>query len=79
MKVAGTALQLWSARNEQGFHHRQFGDSDRLLLDFEGLALVTKIKPPGKPKRGPSKPPLTTPPATCKEGNAVDKVGEVSN
>src|SRR5262245_13030645 len=37
----GYVLQLWSARHPQGFEYRQYGTSERMLQDFEGLALVT--------------------------------------
>ena len=39
--VTGFVLQLWSARNPQGWSFRQVGQSKRMLHDFEGLALVT--------------------------------------
>jgi hypothetical protein len=35
---------VWSARNEQGFLHRQHGDTDHMLLDYEGLVLVTRLR-----------------------------------
>ena len=37
----GYLLQLWSSRHPQGYDYRQYGDSKRMLTDFEGLALVT--------------------------------------
>jgi CRISPR-associated protein Cas2 len=39
----GYVLQLWSAPNPQGFDFRQYGESKRLLNDFEGLGLVTFV------------------------------------
>src|ERR1700733_3759353 len=36
----GFVLQLWSARNPRGFEFRQVGESNRMLEDFDGLALV---------------------------------------
>lgn len=36
----GTLIQVWTANNAQGFLYRQFGESNRVLEDFEGLALV---------------------------------------
>jgi hypothetical protein len=38
-------LQLWSNRQPQGFDYRQYGQSKRLLEDYEGLALVTLRRP----------------------------------
>ncbi|WP_395143015.1 type I-E CRISPR-associated endoribonuclease Cas2e [Armatimonas sp.] len=38
-KGGGITL-LWSSPTEQGFQWRTFGDSKRLLIDFEGLTLV---------------------------------------
>jgi CRISPR-associated protein Cas2 len=49
----GCVLQVWSARNEQGFDHRQHGNTEHMLLDYEGLTLVTKLRrkaPKRKPK-----------------------------
>ena len=52
---AGTVTQVWTARTEQGFSYRQHGPTDRTILEFEGLALVTRFKPPKKRKgRGTS-------------------------
>ena len=36
----GTALQIWSAQNPQGFSYRQHNAHQRELVDFEGLSLV---------------------------------------
>ncbi len=40
----GYVLQLWSNRLPRGFDYRQYGESTRMLEDFEGLALVTLRK-----------------------------------
>ena len=40
-KGQGAVLQVWTANNPQGFSYRQFGESHRILVDFEGLALVS--------------------------------------
>ena len=40
MKGEGSALQIWSDRNPQGFSYRQVGISEREIVDFEGLQLV---------------------------------------
>jgi CRISPR-associated protein Cas2 len=37
----GYVLQLWSSRHPQGYEYRQYGDSKRMLSDFDGLGLVT--------------------------------------
>lgn len=39
----GNVIQLWTARNPQGFDYRQYGSSDHFLVDFDGLALVAKV------------------------------------
>ena len=33
--------QLWTSRHPQGYEYRQYGDSKRMLSDFEGLGLAT--------------------------------------
>ena len=48
---AGTVTQIWTARTEQGFSYRQHGPSDRNILEYEGVALVTRFKPPKKEKK----------------------------
>jgi CRISPR-associated protein Cas2 len=37
----GYVLQLWSSRHPQGYEYRQYGESKRMLTDFEELGLVT--------------------------------------
>jgi len=37
----GYVLQLWSSRHPQGYEYRQYGDSKRMLTDFEDLGLVS--------------------------------------
>ncbi len=44
----GVVVQLWTARTEQGYACRQYGLNAQLLIDYEGLFLVSK---PLKPKR----------------------------
>ena len=46
----GSVLQIWSYPCPQGYRYRQFGDSDRELVDHEGLALVLR-----KGKKAPRK------------------------
>ena len=36
----GGAIQAWSTNNEQRFMLRMYGNTDRQLVDFEGLYLV---------------------------------------
>ena len=36
----GAAIQAWSTNNEQRFTIRSFGDTQRTLVDYEGLQLV---------------------------------------
>ena len=36
--------QIWSSNNHQGFSYRQFGPSDRVFVDFEGLALIKRTQ-----------------------------------
>jgi hypothetical protein len=40
----GYVLQLWSSRLPRGFEYRQYGESARMLQDYDGLALVTRRK-----------------------------------
>ena len=40
VKGSGSALQIWSDRNPQGFSFRQVGMSEREIAEFEGLQLV---------------------------------------
>src|SRR5436190_1206872 len=40
----GSVLQVWTARNEQGFGFREHGISPRFLTDFDGIALVTTMR-----------------------------------
>ena len=60
----GVVTQLWTARTEQGFLHRQHGVNEQILLDFEGLILTVKLKRKARPKkpRGKTTDPSTAPP-----------------
>ena len=40
----GAVTQLWTTRSEQGYMYRQHGLCDQILLDFEGLGLVAKLR-----------------------------------
>lgn len=42
----GGLIQIWSTNTEQRFDLRTWGQTDRQLLDFEGLWLVCHPKPP---------------------------------
>jgi len=39
-RESGNILQVWTDKNPQGFSYRQYGERERKLVDFEGLALV---------------------------------------
>jgi CRISPR-associated protein Cas2 len=45
----GSALMLYSARTEQGFLVRSYGDRSRLPIDFEGLTLIRRRLEKEKP------------------------------
>jgi CRISPR-associated protein Cas2 len=49
IKDNGTAIQIWSDQNPQGFSYRQWGNLDRKFIELEGVALIqidrTGIKP----------------------------------
>jgi CRISPR-associated protein Cas2 len=38
----GSAVQLWSAPDEQGFRARSWGAPDYVLRDFDGMVLVER-------------------------------------
>ena len=54
-KEAGGVMQVWSTNTEQRFAMRKSGDTDRRLVDFEGIQLV-RVPPKAKVanKSGPS-------------------------
>ncbi|MEN8494720.1 type I-E CRISPR-associated endoribonuclease Cas2e [Dehalococcoides sp. THU3] len=39
-KASGVILQIWTDQNPQGFSSRQYGERERMFIDFEGLSLV---------------------------------------
>jgi len=43
----GGALQMWSTNNEQRFAIRTFGDTQRTVVDFDGLQLIRLPLTPG--------------------------------
>jgi hypothetical protein len=47
----GFVMQVWSSRHPQGFEYRQYGNSRRVLEDFEGLALVTVARESKKQRK----------------------------
>lgn len=49
-KGGGVTL-LWSCPTEQGFQSRVFGETDRELVDFEGLTLVRIPEGPADKRR----------------------------
>src|SRR5947209_10086608 len=48
----GTVTQMWTAPNEQGFAYRQHGVLGLVVMDFEGLALVTRFRREARGKAG---------------------------
>jgi CRISPR-associated protein Cas2 len=48
----GYVLQIWSSPTPQGFTYRQYGESKRQLVDFEGIALAVIKKKPHKKESG---------------------------
>jgi len=40
----GGVIQIWSTNTEQHFAMRSWGDTDRDLVEFDGLWLVRKLK-----------------------------------
>ncbi len=55
-KDAGGVMQIWSTNTEQRFAMRKSGDTDRRLVDFEGIQLVRipQSKPKTVSKSGPA-------------------------
>lgn len=47
----GGVTMLWSSPTEQGFQTRVFGDTDRELVDFEGITLVRIPEGPSDKRR----------------------------
>lgn len=43
----GYVAQIWSSPSPQGFQYRQYGSAKRMLVDREGLALVTLVSGKG--------------------------------
>jgi len=39
----GACMLIWTTNNEQGFRIDTWGDTTRMVRDFEGLQLVTKV------------------------------------
>ena len=50
----GVVTQIWTARTEQGYLYRQHGVNEQILLDFEGLGLVVRLKKNPKLKKATS-------------------------
>ncbi len=40
----GSAVQIWSTNNEQGFDIRMIGDRKRVVVENEGLKLIKTLK-----------------------------------
>jgi CRISPR-associated protein Cas2 len=43
-RETGAVLQIWTDQNPQGFSYRQSGSSERILVDLEGISLVSICK-----------------------------------
>lgn len=41
---AGAAVLCWQTNNEQGFDIEMVGDRSRVVVDFDGLKLIRKVK-----------------------------------
>jgi CRISPR-associated protein Cas2 len=44
----GSAMMLYSARTEQDFEVRSYGDQRRLPVDYEGLTLIRLLHEPAR-------------------------------
>ena len=70
----GGVIQIWSTNTEQRFAMRKAGDTDRRIVDFDGIQLIriphTKktlaVNEPGKPKRRNGNLVITLPPELTK-------------
>jgi CRISPR-associated protein Cas2 len=51
----GGVIQIWSTNTEQRFAMRSWGDTQRQLVEFDGLWLVRKIKKTRVDKETPRK------------------------
>ncbi|MDY6916493.1 MAG: type I-E CRISPR-associated endoribonuclease Cas2e [Chloroflexota bacterium] len=49
LRGRGAVMQVWSSNNPQGFSYRQSGPTDRVLVDFEGLSLVSRTPSGSRP------------------------------
>ena len=38
----GSAVQIWSSNNAQGYEMRMVGERERILVDYDGLTLVKR-------------------------------------
>jgi CRISPR-associated protein Cas2 len=43
---AGGVIQIWSTNTEQRFAMRKSGDTDRRIVDFDGIQLIRIPRPP---------------------------------
>jgi len=50
----GGVIQIWSTNTEQHFAMRSWGDTDRNLVEFDGLWLVRKLKKKRTDKTAPN-------------------------
>jgi hypothetical protein len=44
IKDKGSAMQIWTDNNPQGFSYRQSGVKERSFVEVEGVSLIQKIQ-----------------------------------
>ena len=44
IKDSGSAMQIWTDNNPQGFSYRQVGVKERSFVEVEGVSLIQKIQ-----------------------------------
>ena len=44
IKDNGSAIQIWTDNNPQGFSYRQMGVKERSFVEVEGVSLIRKIQ-----------------------------------
>jgi CRISPR-associated protein Cas2 len=44
IKEKGSAIQIWTDNNPQGFSYRQIGVKERSFVEVEGVSLIQKIQ-----------------------------------
>jgi len=44
IKDSGSAMQIWTDNNPQGFSYRQIGVKERSFVEVEGVSLIQRIQ-----------------------------------